>query len=68
MLECRLIRPDGAVRWMLAKGRLLRDTNALPIRQIGVVLDMTDPPPLSRLLGPNPKVKRPSSWLVVAQA
>ena len=42
MLECRLIRPDGAVRWMLAKGRLLRDTNPQPIRQIGVVLDMTD--------------------------
>ena len=38
----RIIRPDGTVRWLDARGRLLRDANGNPQRLIGVCSDVTE--------------------------
>jgi len=39
--EFRFIRPDGQVRWVLGKGKLLRDQSGQPLRLVGVDLDFT---------------------------
>ncbi|MCJ2137066.1 ATP-binding protein [Methylobacterium sp. J-026] len=41
-LECRILRPDGAVRWIAAKGRAEYRPDGKPVRMAGVVLDTTD--------------------------
>ena len=41
-LEYRACRPDGAVRWIQAKGRVLRDDAGAPVRMIGVAMDVTE--------------------------
>ena len=38
----RIIRPDGVVRWLDARGRLLRDEHANPQRLVGVCSDVTE--------------------------
>jgi PAS domain S-box-containing protein len=38
----RIIRPDGAVRWLDARGRLLRDSSGNPQRLVGVCSDVTE--------------------------
>jgi PAS domain S-box-containing protein len=40
--EYRLIQPDGAVRWVFARGRCYYDETGTPIRVAGVSLDVTD--------------------------
>ena len=40
--EYRVLQADGSVRWMLARGRVLRDADATPVRFLGVAVDMTD--------------------------
>lgn len=40
--EYRIIRPDGAVRWIYAKAKTLCDANGRVIRMVGVNLDITD--------------------------
>jgi PAS domain S-box-containing protein len=40
--EHRIIRPDGSVRWVLARGRLARDQNGTPVRFHGVSIDLTE--------------------------
>jgi PAS domain S-box-containing protein len=40
-LEYRIVRPDGAVRWLHARGRLIEDANGAPERLIGVCMDVT---------------------------
>lgn len=40
--EYRLVRPDGATRWVHAKGRAIFDKNDLPIRFSGGLVDITD--------------------------
>jgi PAS domain S-box-containing protein len=41
-LECRIVRPDQAVRWISAKGEVLRNGQGQPIRMMGVVTDVTE--------------------------
>lgn len=40
--EYRVMRPDGSIRWVAAKGRPLFGPNGRAIGGIGVVMDMTD--------------------------
>jgi PAS domain S-box-containing protein len=39
--EFRIVRPDGEVRWLAAKGRLFRDDSGQPSRMMGVNFDIT---------------------------
>lgn len=40
--EFRIRRPDGAVRWISGRGRVLRDGSGQPHRMIGIVQDVTE--------------------------
>ncbi len=40
-LEFRVPNGDGAARWLLARGRPLRDASGRPVRYIGTALDIT---------------------------
>ena len=41
-IEYRIIRPDGNVRWIFGRGRVIRDADGRPIRYSGVDLDITE--------------------------
>ncbi|MEO8566012.1 MAG: PAS domain-containing protein [Betaproteobacteria bacterium] len=41
-VEYRIIRPDGQVRWIFGRGRIVRDHDGRPVRYSGVDLDITD--------------------------
>ena len=40
-IEFRILLPDGAVRWLVSKGRVYRDTRQQPLRLLGIHLDIT---------------------------
>lgn len=40
--ECRIIRADGELRWIAARGEFFHDAERRPIRAIGTVKDITD--------------------------
>ena len=40
--EYRVVHPDGAVRWLQAKGRMFFDDEPKPTRVVGFMLDVTD--------------------------
>jgi PAS domain S-box-containing protein len=40
--EYRVVRPDGSVRWLYAKGRSIIDRDGTARRALGVVVDITD--------------------------
>jgi PAS domain S-box-containing protein len=40
--EHRIIRPDGATRWVLVRGHLTRDADGRPTRFSGIALDQTE--------------------------
>jgi PAS domain S-box-containing protein len=40
--EHRIVRPDGSLRWVLARGRLARDSSGRPERFHGVSIDLTE--------------------------
>ncbi|MGZ6075500.1 MAG: PAS domain S-box protein, partial [Isosphaeraceae bacterium] len=40
--EYRIQRPDGSMRWLLAKGRTHCDSKGSPFRMIGLCLDVTE--------------------------
>ncbi len=40
--EHRIIRPDGSLIWVTARGRLLRDDAGKPVRFVGVSVDITE--------------------------
>jgi PAS domain S-box-containing protein len=40
--EYRIVRPDGAVRWIYAKAKTLCDAEGHAVRMVGVNLDITD--------------------------
>lgn len=40
--EYRIVRPDGAVRWIYAKARTLCDVEGRAVRMVGVNLDITE--------------------------
>jgi PAS domain S-box-containing protein len=39
--ECRIVRPDGNVRWLLTRSTARRDGNGVLVRVLGVALDIT---------------------------
>lgn len=41
-IEYRIIRSDGAIRWVEGRGRLYRDAVGAPQRMLGVCMDVTD--------------------------
>jgi PAS domain S-box-containing protein len=41
-VEYRIIRPDGQMRWIFGRGRVVRDSDGKPVRYSGVDLDITD--------------------------
>ncbi len=41
-IEYRIIRPDGNLRWIFGRGRVIRDDSGTPVRYSGVDLDITD--------------------------
>jgi len=40
--EYRIIRPDGTVRWIAARIKILRDEQGAPLRQDGILRDITE--------------------------
>ena len=41
-MEYRIIRPDGQVRWIFGRGRVVRDGSGKPVRYSGVDIDITE--------------------------
>jgi PAS domain S-box-containing protein len=41
-IEYRIVRPDGSLRWIFGRGRVVRDAAGTPIRYSGIDLDITD--------------------------
>ncbi|HSB82165.1 MAG TPA: PAS domain S-box protein, partial [Candidatus Methylomirabilis sp.] len=41
-VEFRIIRPDGSVRWLNEKGRTFYAEDGLPVRMLGISLDITE--------------------------
>jgi PAS domain S-box-containing protein len=41
-IEYRVLRPDGSLHWIAAKGRGQYDASGKPVRMLGVWLDITD--------------------------
>jgi len=41
-VKYRITRPDGALRWLLGQGRVVRGPEGKPLRMLGTVLDITD--------------------------
>jgi len=41
-LECRIIRTDKVLRWISARGEIIRDLDGKAIRMMGAVSDITD--------------------------
>ena len=40
--EYRIIRPDGEIRWIFGRGRVVRDASGTAVRYSGVDMDITD--------------------------
>jgi PAS domain S-box-containing protein len=40
--EFRIVRPDGMIRWLVARGKFYYATNGAPERMLGVSLDITE--------------------------
>ncbi len=41
-LDHRIVRPDGAIRWVHAQGEIIRDAKGRPVQIVGTVHDITD--------------------------
>ncbi len=42
LVEYRIIRPDGELRWIAGRGRMFRDVTGLPVHCGGVDIDITE--------------------------
>ncbi|WP_053226983.1 SpoIIE family protein phosphatase [Solirubrobacter soli] len=40
--DYRVVHPDGTVRWVAARGRVLADPDGRPVRMLGAAYDITD--------------------------
>jgi PAS domain S-box-containing protein len=40
--EFRVVRTDGDIRWLLARGRTISDDSGAPVRMVGVNMDVTE--------------------------
>jgi two-component system, chemotaxis family, CheB/CheR fusion protein len=41
-IEYRLVLPDGSIRWVEARGRLVREDTGTPLKMVGVCIDITE--------------------------
>jgi len=41
-MEYRIVRPDGEVRWVFGRGRVVRDAGGRPVRYSGIDIDITE--------------------------
>jgi len=41
-IEYRIVRPDGSIRWIFGRGRVIRAADGTPLRYSGVDLDITE--------------------------
>jgi PAS domain S-box-containing protein len=41
-VECRVVQPDGSVRWIVDRGDVIRDAAGAPVAMIGVSRDVTE--------------------------
>jgi PAS domain S-box-containing protein len=41
-VEHRILRPDGSIRWVSARGDVIADATGAPTRLIGTIMDVTD--------------------------
>jgi PAS domain S-box-containing protein len=41
-MEYRIVRPDGELRWIFGRGRVVRDAAGKPVRYSGVDIDITE--------------------------
>ncbi|MDV6330155.1 PAS domain-containing protein [Asticcacaulis sp. 201] len=55
-LEYRILHPDGSVRWVLSRGNTYFE-NGLPVRRIGIGVDMTDKRRLEEQLRQSQKME-----------
>jgi signal transduction histidine kinase/CheY-like chemotaxis protein len=40
--EFRVVRPDGEIRWLAAKGQVMNDRQGVPVRMVGINFDVTE--------------------------
>ena len=40
--ECRIVRPDGGLRWLLCRSSTLKNEQGRPVRFLGVAVDITE--------------------------
>jgi PAS domain S-box-containing protein len=41
-VEARVLRADGALRWSVSRGRIVKDSRGVPVRVLGTVVDVTE--------------------------
>jgi PAS domain S-box-containing protein len=41
-IEYRILRPDGQIRWIFGRGRVIRDGAGTPVRYSGIDIDITE--------------------------
>jgi PAS domain S-box-containing protein len=41
-MELRILRTDGATRWLRAKGKVIYDEQHAPVKQLGTIMDITE--------------------------
>jgi PAS domain S-box-containing protein len=41
-LDFRIVRPDGEVRWLLSRGRVISDDAGAPLRKVGAAMDISE--------------------------
>ncbi len=41
-IEYRILRPDGEMRWLSARGHVVRDESGRPVRMMGICMDISD--------------------------
>jgi PAS domain S-box-containing protein len=58
----RVVWPDGSVRYITARGRLVRDDKGQPVRINGIVWDITDQRRLEQELIETEKLESISTW------
>jgi CheY-like chemotaxis protein len=56
-VECRVVWPDGTVRWIVSEGRVVKAANGKPPRLIGSTTDVTDRHALEEQLRQAQKVE-----------
>ena len=61
-IEFRIVRPDKTVRWVRAKGSISFDNTGVPVRLIGIVMNITDRKHLEDQLRQSQKMEVIGDW------